>query len=92
MIEYRALEAAELSRVREIDRTETIDALYVQRGAHLELRHGDFSSPAWKSDGGGAHSLAEVHEALTGWSERGGTAIGAFESVRSSASGSCSRT
>lgn len=66
--------------MREVDRSETIDAIYVQRGVHLELRRGDFSSPPWDPDGDGEHSVTEVHAALVGWSERGATAVGAFDS------------
>ena len=62
-----------------IDRSESSDAIYVQDRGHLELRRGAFSSPAWDPDGDGEHSVAEVHAALVGWSERGATAIGALD-------------
>ena len=35
MISYRLLDASELVLVAEIDRTEQIDTLYVQRGTEL---------------------------------------------------------
>ena len=46
-IDYRMLDPTELERFREIDRTERIDALYVQHGTRLEEQIGDFSAPAW---------------------------------------------
>jgi hypothetical protein len=36
LISYRLLEASKLARVAEIDRTERVDTLYVQRGTGLE--------------------------------------------------------
>lgn len=79
---YRPLESHELTRVGEIDRTERIDAIYVQRGTQLELREGDWSSPPWDSDGAGEHSLAAVRAALDDWAARGAVAQGAFEGDR----------
>ena len=81
-IEYRRLEPWELGRVSEIDRSETIDAVYVQRGSRLELRHGDFSSPPWDPVGEGEYSVSAVREALAGWSERGAVALGTFDGDR----------
>ena len=47
-IAYRRLELEDLALIRDIDRTEHIDALYLQHGAELELRIGDdWSAPAW---------------------------------------------
>ncbi len=63
-IDYRMLDPAELERVREIDRTEKIDALYVQHGARLEERIGDFSSPNWDLEGTGEYSVAALLEML----------------------------
>jgi ribosomal protein S18 acetylase RimI-like enzyme len=81
-IEYRRLEPSELGRVSEIDRSETIDAVYVQRGSRLELRHGDFSSPPWDPVGTGEHSVSAMREALEAWSEQGAAALGAFDEDR----------
>ena len=53
-IGVRRLARKELARVREIDRTERIDVLYVQRGTRLEERRGDFSARAWLTVGGRA--------------------------------------
>jgi len=57
-IAYRRLDAADLDRIGEIDRTERIETLYVQHGARLEQRAGDWNSPPWSREGEGAHSVA----------------------------------
>src|SRR5262249_32793950 len=41
---YRGLDAADLDRIGEIDRTERIETMYVQRGTRLEEREGDWSA------------------------------------------------
>jgi GNAT superfamily N-acetyltransferase len=81
-LRYRELEAHELERVAEIDRTERIDAIYVQHGSRLELIAGDRSSPPWDSDGHGEHSVAAVQTALEDWLRRGATALGSFDQDR----------
>ncbi len=81
-IAYRRLEPSELGRVSEIDRSETIDAVYVQRGSRLELRRGDFSSPPWDPVGDDEHSVSAMRNALEAWSERGAAAPGAFDGDR----------
>ena len=50
-ISYRRLVATDLGRICEIDRTEEIEVLLVQHGSELEERIGDWSAPAWSSDG-----------------------------------------
>ncbi len=81
-ITYRRLTPAELGRVSEIDRTERIDALYVQRGARLELRSGDWSSPPWSPDGEGEHSVAGQRASLEHYVEQGAITLGAFDGDR----------
>lgn len=81
-IECRTLSANELARVREIDRTERIEALYVQRGSQLDLREGDWSAPPWSPDGDGEHSIAGQQAALARWMAAGATALGAFDADR----------
>jgi len=81
-IEIRQLAPAELARVGEIDRTERIDALYVQRGARLELRPGDWSAPPWSPDGDGEHSVAAQRAGLEHYVERGAVALGALDGDR----------
>jgi GNAT superfamily N-acetyltransferase len=86
-LEYRLLERRELSRVREIDRTETIRGRYVQRDETLELQAGDWSAPPWDLDGAGPHSVAALHAMLDSTMERGATALGAFAGARLAALG-----
>jgi len=82
VIAYRVLDPHELARVGEIDRTEQIDALYVQHGEELEVVTGDFSAPPWRTEGGGEHSVAHQVEECERWLAAGGTAIGAFAGER----------
>jgi GNAT superfamily N-acetyltransferase len=82
VIEYRVLEARELSRVGEIDRTERIELLYVQRGVELEAVEGDFSAPRWRAEGEGEHSVAHQVAECERYVDAGGTAIGAFAGER----------
>jgi GNAT superfamily N-acetyltransferase len=81
-IEQRRLAAVELGRVGEIDRTERIDALYVQHGARLELHEGDWSAPPWDPAGEGEHSVAAQRAALERYVEAGAVALGAFDQDR----------
>lgn len=80
--ELRRLRHDELARVGEIDRTERIDALYVQRGTHLERVEGRFDARPWAADGRGEHSVANQHEGLRRLAARGATALGAFDGGR----------
>jgi GNAT superfamily N-acetyltransferase len=79
---YRRLDVSELPRIGEIDRTETIDALYVQRGSRLGLRAGDFSAPPWRVEGGGEHSVAAQRDAVEKYVRDGAVALGAFDDGR----------
>jgi GNAT superfamily N-acetyltransferase len=76
---YRRLDVGELGRVREIDRTETIDTLFVQHGERLETKHGDFSAAPWDPVGTGVHSVAAQQAELERYVERGSVCIGAFD-------------
>jgi GNAT superfamily N-acetyltransferase len=78
----RELGFEELARVAEIDRSEQISAIYVQRGASLELVEGDYSSPAWETLGEGEHSVAQKRRDLESLVARGAVAIGAFAGER----------
>jgi GNAT superfamily N-acetyltransferase len=78
-IRYARLERAELARIGEIDRTERIDTLYVQHGAELEARSGDFSARAWFVEGDGEHSVAAQQKACEHYLDVGGSALGAFD-------------
>jgi GNAT superfamily N-acetyltransferase len=77
-ISYRRLVAADLVRIGEIDRSERIDALYVQRGSRLEEKAGDRSAPAWFSEGEGEHSVAHQRAECERHLAAGGIALGAF--------------
>jgi predicted N-acetyltransferase YhbS len=81
-IEYRQLVSSELALIADIDRTEHIDALYVQRGARLELRRGDFSAPPWSHDGTGEHSIVGQEAALAKYVQEGAIALAAFDGKR----------
>jgi predicted N-acetyltransferase YhbS len=81
-ITIRPLEAGELARVGEIDRTERIDALYVQRGADLERLEGRFDASPWAAVGRGEHSVERQREELRRLDALGATALGAFDGDR----------
>jgi predicted N-acetyltransferase YhbS len=79
---YRRLAAADLERLGEIDRTERIESLYIQHGARLEERTGNWSARAWFTEGTGEHSVAhEIGECRRHLSA-GGVALGAFADER----------
>lgn len=80
--ELRRLARAELARVGEIDRTERIDALYIQRGSVLERHEGDFSAGAWRRDVDGEYSVAAQRAALERYVDGGAVALGAFAGER----------
>ena len=82
MIAYRPLKAHEIARVGEIDRTERIDRVYLQRGTELAVVEGDFSSPPWQPEGHGEYSVAHQVGECERWVEAGGIALGAFEGER----------
>ena len=81
-VTYRRLVAADLRRIGEIDRTERIEAIYVQHGSRLEERTGDFSARAWFSDRDGEHSVAHQRAACERYLAAGGIALGAFADDR----------
>jgi predicted N-acetyltransferase YhbS len=81
-ITYRRLASADLARIGEIDRTERIDTVYVQHGSRLEEQVGDFSAPAWFSDGEGEHSVAHQRVECERYLAAGGIALGAFAEDR----------
>ena len=81
-LRYVTLAAHELARVAEIDRTERIDAIYVQHGSRLELVVGDRSSPPWDAQGDGEHSVAMLQRALENWVRCGATMRGSFARER----------
>jgi GNAT superfamily N-acetyltransferase len=81
-IELRRMASAELSRIGEIDRTERIDALYVQHGTRLEEKSGDWSAPPWDAEGDGPHSVTRLLEQCERYLASGALAWGAFDTER----------
>jgi GNAT superfamily N-acetyltransferase len=81
VISYRHLNAVELPRVAEIDRTERIDTIHIQRGTELETMTGEFSASSWRN-GDGTHSVGEQIEECEHYLAAGGTALGAFAGTR----------
>jgi GNAT superfamily N-acetyltransferase len=80
--EVRPLRPDELARVGEIDRSERIDAVYLQRGARLERLDEDRSASSWLPDGDGEHSVAAQQSVLEHELASGATVLGAFEGDR----------
>jgi GNAT superfamily N-acetyltransferase len=81
-IRYRRLAPGELARVEEIDRTERIDAGYVQRGDRLEEIAVDWSAPPWLREGDGEHSIAHQVAFCERHVRAGGIPLGAFDGDR----------
>ena len=82
VITYSSFISTDLPRIRDIDRSEGIDVLYIQRGTQLEERHGDFDSPNWFSWGDGEHSYAEQQAYVEKLLASGAVALGAFDGER----------
>jgi len=78
----RRLGHEELGRVAEIDRTEQVDLIFVQRGAELEGRPGDWSAPAWDQEGDGERSVVTHAKDLAQYVDGDGVALGAFDGDR----------
>lgn len=81
-VTYRQMQQHELSRVGEIDRSERIDTIYVQRGVELEAIAYDSSARPWHPEGADEHSVAHQVEECERYLTAGGTAIGAFADGR----------
>ena len=81
-IAYRRLDAADLDRIGEIDRTERIETMYVQHGARLEERAGDWSATPWSSEGESEHSVAHQRAACELYLAAGALGLCAFEGER----------
>jgi hypothetical protein len=79
---YRRLGAADLVQIGDINRSERIETVYVQYGARLEERDGDFSAPAWLSEGDDEHSVAYQRAECERHLAAGGMALGAFADGR----------
>jgi GNAT superfamily N-acetyltransferase len=81
-ITYRELAPAELGRVAEIDRSELIPAIYLQKGAQLTEEAHEFDVPPWSAEGDHEHSLAYQIAFCERHLAAGGTAVGAFDGRR----------
>jgi GNAT superfamily N-acetyltransferase len=81
-ITYRRLAVSDIDRLGEIDRTERIDTLYVQRGTELEALPGEWSAGAWSTEGEGEHSVAHQRAECERHLAAGGVALGAFAGDR----------
>jgi ribosomal protein S18 acetylase RimI-like enzyme len=77
-ITYRRISLEDLARLGDIDRTERIETLYVQRGGRLEERAGDWSARAWFDEGDGEHSVAHQRAECERYLAAGAFALGAF--------------
>ena len=81
-ITYRRLVPADLDRIGEIDRSEHIETVYVQSGAKLEERVGDFSAAPWLTEGDGEHSVAAQRAECQRYLAAGGIALVALAGGR----------
>jgi GNAT superfamily N-acetyltransferase len=76
------MEPAELNRLGEIDRTERIESIYIQRGAELEESAQTFDVPPWSPTGSHAHSVPDQIGFLEHHASRGASIFGAFDGER----------
>lgn len=76
------MEAFELSHLGEIDRTEHITTIFVQRGAELEEQEAEFNVPPWSVEGEHDHTLDRQRDSCERYLASGGTALGAFDDDR----------
>jgi len=81
-ITYRRLASADLDQLGDIDRTERIEHIYVQHGANLATREGDFSAPPWRTLGEGEHSVAAQRAECERYLGAGGAGLVAFADER----------
>lgn len=79
-VAIRPLTAADLPRLAEIDRTETITAAYLQHGDQLEEISVKWQAYPWDPKGDHEHSLAHEIAFCRGHLDRGGRLLGAFVS------------
>ena len=76
------MEPAEFSRLGEIDRAETVDAIYHQRGTTLEEVVEHFNIPSWSPTGTHPHSVPDQVGFMEWHVSRGASAFGAFGGER----------
>jgi GNAT superfamily N-acetyltransferase len=75
----RAMQPSELTRLGEIDRTERIETIYIQRGETLEESAQAFDVPPWSPTGDDPHSLPDQIGFCQWHVARGAQIFGAFD-------------
>ena len=80
-MQIRTLEAEELERIRDIDRSESIRVGYRQEGTELRETAVHWDDAGWV-EGDGEHSFGQMIQGARELLELGGTAIGAFDGNR----------
>lgn len=81
-IVYRWMEAAEVTRVGDIDRRERIRTGYRYSSGDLQRFDVNWDSPAWDKEGDGEYSVASYIKFCNGHLEGNGRLYGAFEGDR----------
>jgi ribosomal protein S18 acetylase RimI-like enzyme len=81
-ITLRPLEPTDLHRLGEIDRTEPIESIYIQRGEVLEESAQPFDVPPWSPTGSDPHSVPDQIGFCEWHISRGARAFGAFDGDR----------
>jgi hypothetical protein len=79
VITIRHMEASELDRIREIDRSEHVTQEYSYRRGSLEKRTVDVVVPTWSRSGDNEHSVQGRVNAWQPILDRGGTLVGAVD-------------
>jgi ribosomal protein S18 acetylase RimI-like enzyme len=79
MIKIRPMDASELDRIGEIDRSEQVTREYSYRNGLLEERSFGFAVPAWSPSGNHEHSVPSKIAAWRPLLDHGGTLVGAFD-------------
>ena len=77
-ISYRWMEPDEVSKLKDIDRSEKIWINYKYVEGQLQARDVDWDAPAWFTEGDGAHTVASHIRFCTEHLERNGRMYGAF--------------
>ena len=81
-ITYRPFVAADLSSIRDIDRSERTASATSSTERQLEERRGDFDSANWLTEGDGEHSHAAQQAHVEELLASGAVALGAFDGDR----------
>jgi GNAT superfamily N-acetyltransferase len=81
-IAIRLMQPNELNRLGEIDRTERIERIYIQRGATLAESAQPFDVPPWSPTGTHAHSVPDQIGFCQWHVSRGALIFGAFDGRR----------